>query len=137
MRPLTDILLEKMPNHVVEIGSWSGTRACQIMAITDCYYTGFDLFEDATKEIDAKELNVKSRTELVPVGQYIEFVGFHKFLLIRGDTNETLHKTDVPPFDFCIIDGGRSEDTIKNDLEWANKNMEPGGTIVEIPTLQG
>ena len=129
-RQLTDIVLEKMPKHVVEIGTWNGERACQFMALTDCYYTGFDLFEDANKEIDQRELNVKDHMDLVPIGQYIEFVGFSKFCLIRGDTNETLHKTDVPPFDFCFIDGGHSEATIRNDFEWAKKNIEKGGTII-------
>jgi hypothetical protein len=111
------------------------------MALTDCYYTGFDLFEDATQEMDQKEFNVKPHQELVPVGQYIEFVGFHKFCLIKGNTNETLHKWKGEPFDFVFIDGGHSEATIKNDFDWAVKNIEKGGTIVlddyYIPKVEG
>jgi hypothetical protein len=140
-RQLVDILLEKNPRHVVEIGTWDGKRACEIMALTDCYYTGFDLFEDATKELDRKEFNIKPHMELVPIGQFIEFVGFTKFCLIKGDTNETLHKWKGESFDFCFIDGGHSETTIRNDFEWAYKNIEKGGTIIlddwYSPTVDG
>ena len=129
-RQLIDITREKKPKHVVEIGTWSGGRATGFMAICDCYYTGFDLFEDSTTESDQREMNVKSHTELVPVGQFIEFVGFSKFQLIRGDTNKTLHEWKKEPFDFVFIDGGHSEATIKNDYEWARKNIDKGGTII-------
>jgi len=129
-RQLVDIVLEKDPKHIVEIGTWDGMRACGFMALNDCYYTGFDFFEMATKELDKKELNVKPHTELVAVGQFIEFVGFSKFCLIRGDTNEVLHSWKTEPFDFVFIDGGHSELTIKNDFYWARENIEKGGTIV-------
>jgi len=129
-RQLVDIILEKDPQHIVEIGTWDGLRACGFMALNDCYYTGFDLFEMGTKELDQKELNVKAHTELVAVGQFIEFVGFSKFCLIKGDTNEALHSWKYEPFDFVFIDGGHSASTIKNDYEWARKNIDKGGTIV-------
>ena len=154
-RYLVDILLEKKPEHVVEIGTWDGSRAREFMALTDCYYTGFDLFEGATKATDKKEFNVRSHEELMLVGRFIEFVGFSKFCLIRGDTNDILptmcvssatafgagitipsledgdgERILIPPFDFAFIDGGHSVETIKNDYEWARKNISKGGTII-------
>jgi precorrin-6B methylase 2 len=129
-RQLTDLVIEKNPYHIVEIGTWDGKRACEFMALNDCYYTGFDLFEDATKDTDQKEFNIKAHQEIVPIGQFIEFVGFSKFCLIKGDTNKTLHEWKGEPFDFCFIDGGHSEETIWNDFQWARDNISKGGTIV-------
>lgn len=127
---LHNIVLELQPNHVVEIGTWNGDRAADFMGTSNCYYTGFDLFEEASQETDEKEYNVKKHFEVAEVAQALNRKGFTKYMLVRGDTNETLANTTVEPFDFCFIDGGHSEDTIKNDFTWVYENIEPGGTII-------
>jgi precorrin-6B methylase 2 len=131
-RKLFDIVKELQPQHIVEIGTWQGKRACEWMGITDCIYTGFDLFEEATKAIDSAELNVKSHTEVSEVGLQLEAVGFVKFQLIRGNTKTTLPLwiEKIPPFDFAFIDGGHSVETIKSDFEHIKKHIQPGGTII-------
>lgn len=131
-RQLLEIVRDIRPNHIIEIGTWNGKRAIEMMAVSNAYYTGFDLFEEATKENDLKEFNVKPHNGMVDVAKSIEMAGFSKFCLIRGNTNETLRKYfDSPqPFDFAFIDGGHSHDTIKNDFDWISKNIEKGGTIV-------
>ena len=127
---LHDLVLELQPEHIVEIGTWNGKRATEFMALSDCYYTGFDVFEEGNKELDAKELNVKQNNEMVEVAKRLEMVGVNRFMLVRGDTNKTLHETQVEPFDFAFIDGGHSVETIKNDFDWVYKNISDGGTII-------
>lgn len=142
---LLDLVREKNPKHIVEIGTWNGKRASEMMAVSNAYYTGFDLFEDATKESDAEEMNVKEHTELVEVAKTIEMTGLNRFCLIRGNTRETLPKwiesKEFEPFDFAFIDGGHSEETIRSDYENIRKAISPGGTIVlddyYVPELEG
>jgi len=132
-RQLLELVRDKKPKHVIEIGTWDGKRAIEMMAVSNCYYTGFDLFEKMTKEIDKKELNVKPHNSLVDVGKYIENAGFSKFCLIRGNTNELLKpyfENGAEPFDFCFIDGGHSVKTIKNDYKWISKYIDKDGTII-------
>jgi len=129
-KKLLDIVREAQPRHVVEIGTWNGKRATEFMAVTDCYYTGFDLFEEATKETDEAELNVKNHNEMVEVAKMIEMAGFSKFSLIRGDTKETLPKWENEPFDFAFIDGGHSLKTIQSDFHHIYERIDDGGIIV-------
>ena len=71
------------PRHVIEIGTWSGKRAMEFMAVSDCYYTGFDLFEEATKDTDKKEFNVKPHHSLVDASDrifiYVVHVSFYLY----------------------------------------------------------
>ena len=127
---LFEIVRDLQPKHIVEIGTWDGHNAKGLMAVTDCYYTGFDLFEEADDETDKAEFNVKSHNSICDVGKNIEMAGLSKFCLIRGNTNKTLHKTNVEPFDFAFIDGGHSVETIQNDYEWVAQNISEGGTII-------
>jgi len=129
-RTLIEIVRDEKPKHIVEIGTWGGKRAIEMMAVSDCYYTGFDLFECATKDTDDAEFNVKQHVEIHDVGKFIEMAGFSKFCLIRGNTNVTLHESNLEPFDFCFIDGGHSVETIQNDYEWVAQNISEGGTII-------
>lgn len=127
---LLDIVRDIKPEHVVEIGTWNGRRAIEMMAVSNCYYTGFDLFEDASEETDKTEFNVKSHSEMNEVAKAIEAAGFSKFCLIRGNTHETLENHNIEPFDFAFIDGGHSIETIRNDFKWVKKNISKGGTII-------
>ena len=129
---LFELVCERKPKHVVEIGTWNGKRAVEFMGAINCYYTGFDLFEDADKDSDERELNVKRHFEVTEVGKYIERAGFTRFQLIRGDTRKTLKEwvNKIPAFDFAFIDGGHSIETIESDFNHIRENIEPGGLIV-------
>lgn len=121
------------PKHIIEIGTWTGQRAAQLMGVTNAFYTGFDLFEEGTKEIDKQEMNVKQHTQMLDVAKQIEVAGFSKFALIRGNTKNTLPKyfaEEAHPFDFAFIDGGHSEETIRSDFQHIYENIDDGGTIV-------
>jgi predicted O-methyltransferase YrrM len=142
---LVELVKELQPKHIVEVGTWNGKRATEMLAVSNAYYTGFDLFEEATPDTDEEEMNVKPHAEMVEIAKRIESCGFNKFKLIRGNTRETLPKwiesDDFQPFDFAFIDGGHSVETIKSDYEHIKKAISPGGVIVlddyYIPEFEG
>jgi hypothetical protein len=80
------------------------------------FYQGFDLFEDATDEDDARELNVKPHVPVDQVRARLEVLarqhpGF-AFALHKGDSRDTLPELTV---DLAYIDGGHSIETIASD----------------------
>ena len=87
---LLELVREVQPKHIVEIGTWNGKRATEMMAVSNAYYTGFDLFEEATDESDVEEMNVKPHEEMVEIANRIETAGFNKFQLIRAKTSSPL-----------------------------------------------
>ncbi len=131
---LIPIIEKNKPKTIVEVGTWNGERA--IMMATEALkhqekvrYFGYDLFEDATDETDARELNVKKHF----TADYVEakLIAFEKqnpgfcYTLIKGDTRETLESlpkwyewADVN-FETALvfIDGGHSIETIQNDYD--------------------
>lgn len=111
------------PASIIETGVWNGQNALRMIYQAlqhqkHVTYTGYDLFEDATPELDAKEFNVKPhntleavRNEILHVlGELSERVTLN---LVKGDTNETLPYDATA--DFVFIDGGHSIKTIEND----------------------
>ncbi len=115
------------PNTIIETGTWNGGRAIEMamsafMHVDEVTYTGYDLFEDATEELDKEELNSKAHNSIEAVTARLdEFTEAMKsqgktfnFTLIKGDTKETLKNTKA---DFAYIDGGHSEDTVNHDYE--------------------
>ena len=129
---LAVLIREYKPKRIVEVGTWNGGRAIE-MALAAfenskrVHYTGFDLFEDATFEIDRKEQNVKPHNNFDAVKKRLEdFAGKMKedkktftFTLLKGDSKETMPKAkkELKKADFAFIDGGHSEETILSDYE--------------------
>ncbi len=122
---LCNVIEANRPQRIVEVGTWTGDRAVQMAAEALKYqervhYTGFDLFEDATDETDAKELNVKKHVSRDDVNSKLmafrkENPGF-SFNLVPGNTRETLPEYDfIKPVDLAFIDGGHSIETIESD----------------------
>jgi precorrin-6B methylase 2 len=129
---LAVLIREYKPKRIVEVGTWNGGRAIE-MALAAfenskrVHYTGFDLFEDATFEIDRKEQNTKPHNNFDAVKKRLEdFAGKMKedkktftFTLLKGDSKETMPKAkkELKKADFAFIDGGHSEETILSDYE--------------------
>ena len=117
------------PKVICEIGTWKGMRARKMLRHANFWnknphYIGYDLFDDATEELNAKEWNGKGNYTLKQVDDYITQYNENEKLnatwkLHRGNTNETLKETTV---DFAFIDGGHSVDTIANDYEKLQKS---------------
>lgn len=143
-KELIELVRDLRPFHIIEIGTWNGQRAAQMMGVSNAFYTGFDLFEEATQETNKAEMNVKAASSMLDVAKSIESAGFTRFALIRGNTRETLpayFQGNPERFDFAFIDGGHSEETILSDFKLIYENIDPGGTIVlddyYEPALEG
>jgi hypothetical protein len=111
------------PRSIVEIGTWSGHRALQMAEAAlrhspSLEYFGFDLFEGATADDDAREMNNKPHFGFDEVDALLarfaeEHPGF-EYWLTKGDTKEVLPELAL---DFAFIDGGHSVETIRSDFE--------------------
>ena len=127
---MTQLIQQVKPKTILEIGTWSGDRAMQLVQDAlqyqpEVHYIGYDLFEDATPETDREELNVKRHFSTEQVNTRLE--NFRKktrlnfsWELIKGNTRETLTPQVV---DFAFVDGGHSLETIESDWE-AVKNSK-------------
>ena len=132
---LIDIVREKQPKRVLEIGTWNGQRAVEMNEVVQggIEYVGFDLFEFANEESDEREKNVKPHFAVRDVLQYLTQHGVNVTGLHVGDTRESLPvfiEKNPPKFDLIFIDGGHSVETIRSDLDHCLKLIAPGGTIV-------
>jgi hypothetical protein len=119
-RQLLEVIDEIKPQSIVEVGTNSGTRAQQMIGAAlkhhaEVRYTGFDLFEDATPETNAAEMNAKPPAFFESVWAKL-FCPMVSLSLIRGNTRDTLHGK-VKIADLAFIDGGHSVETIRGDLE--------------------
>lgn len=120
-KQVLDLIDEIKPGRICEIGTWSGTRAIQMLQTAGKYrpmkrieYQGFDLFDEQTREDFVRELS-KSAYPVEVVRKRIEATGA-KIELVIGDTVDTIKQ--MKPADFYFVDGGHSEYTIHND-GWA------------------
>lgn len=125
-RQLLDIIDEVKPRRILEVGTWNGNRAVELINRASLYnkgveYRGYDLFEHADEHTDANELNVKPHCRAADVLEHIRNdTGCDNVELIVGNTNDTL--SDVTDFDFVYIDGGHSVETIVHDLSCLMNN---------------
>jgi len=129
---LLHMVAKERPERILEIGTWNGNRAIE-MCQFGAEYVGFDLFEEATDETDAEEMNVKAHHNVGDVREKLIEAGVVANL-IPGNTNETLpayrENSGGCPFDFAFIDGGHSIETIQSDWNTVRHLMKPGGLVV-------
>lgn len=121
-RQLLDIISWVKPKNILEVGTWNGNRAIQMIQeaakfhnISDINYQGFDLFDDQTGALYRSELS-KVAIPMNVAQKRIEATGAN-VELIRGNTNKTLWHNPIVKPDFTFIDGGHSEKTIQNDWD--------------------
>ncbi len=117
---------EKQPKAILEVGTWNGERALQMLNLCpDARYYGFDLFEDATVETDREEMNVKPHHYLERVAMKLD--GYNA-QLFKGNTRETLASFSEP-VDFVWLDGGHSIETIRSDWDNVRRVLAPGAWV--------
>lgn len=123
---LIDAVRQKKPTAILEIGTWNGQRAEEMLRmVPDAKYYGFDLFETATAETDSEEMNVKPHYTLDRV--YERLHGYN-VQLFKGNTRETLPLFNEP-VDFVWLDGGHSVETIRSDWENVKRVATPDAWI--------
>jgi predicted O-methyltransferase YrrM len=128
---LNDLLKQRKPTSVLEVGTWNGDRAIQMMAAAKAFvYFGFDLFDGATEDDDEREFNVKPHFSAEDVRARLPFPN----KLYKGYSRYTLpiflDQHGPGRVDFAYIDGGHSIETIQTDYDYVRKIVKPGGLIV-------
>ena len=115
------------PKNILEVGTWSGRRASQMIQRAAGYrpietisYVGFDLFENMTEDKFRKELSKIPPPKDI-VKRVLDATGA-KIKLYKGDSAVTIPEAykelNYQKFDLIFIDGGHREDTIR--LDWEN-----------------
>lgn len=133
-RHLVELVRQLQPGRILEIGTWNGERAAEMVRATgmSAEYVGFDLFEAATDETDQTEKNVKPHVPVEAVSRFLNDAGVNHFLY-GGFSRDTLpryiEEHGENSADFIFIDGGHSVGTIEEDFENAMDAVKPGGVI--------
>ena len=123
---LIQAVRKKQPSSILEIGTWNGQRALEMLQEAPCAkYYGFDLFENADATTDAEEFNVKRHHRLEEVTRLLK--GFDAQLW-KGNTRQTLPLFEEK-VDFVWIDGGHSLETIRSDWENVKRVLEPDAWV--------
>lgn len=129
---LLDIIDEIKPKSIVEIGTWKGTRAIQVLQqmgkyypMKQLHYQGFDLFSLQTGEQFRRELSKYAVPQTVAHRRITATRANVK--LIAGDTTETID--NMAPADLFFVDGGHSEATIQNDGERVVSYLDEYGGV--------
>jgi len=129
---LLEIVKQMKPKRILEIGTWSGARARQMLELSpNSEYFGFDLFEEATDETDKEEKNVKKHYSLDDVTERLNGLNAR---LYKGNSRNTL-KEYLDEYgensaDCVFIDGGHSVETIQSDYDYAKKIVQKNGIII-------
>jgi hypothetical protein len=136
-RNLFRVIHERRCRHIVEIGTWNGVHAKQMIQTAAIHhpvdtvtYVGFDLFEGLTDELLKTELS-KRPPAFEDVRRMLEATGA-TIQLHRGNTRETLPRAvDVlRNAELFFIDGGHSVETIRSDWTAIERAATPGATVI-------
>jgi len=123
--------------HLVEIGTWNGAHAEQMIAVAAARadaqhvnYVGFDLFEDLTDEQFQQEFS-KRPPPFEEVARSLRATGA-EIQLVRGNTRSTIPRSTavLQAADFVFIDGGHSIETIRSDFFGVAEAVRPGVPII-------
>lgn len=119
-KKILDLIDIFQPQSIVETGVWNGDNAIRMIGTalnnhSRVSYIGYDLFEEATPELDALEFNIKPHNVRAAIQQKInEAVPIADVTLIKGNTRDTLRPVIA---DFAFIDGGHSLETVRHDFD--------------------
>lgn len=129
---LVRICADFKPSRIVEVGTFNGDRAIELctpslQAGKAVHYIGFDIFEDATPELNKIELNGKGPCNHQQITEKLQafsskWAGRFTFDLVKGLTRDTMPTYNYGEVDLAFIDGGHSIETITNDYN-ALKNV--------------
>lgn len=136
-RNLFRVIHERRCRCIVEIGTWNGVHAKQMIETAAIHhpvhtirYLGFDLFEGLTDELLQLELSKRPpafedvRGLLAATGADIR--------LFRGNTRVTLPNAveALREGDLFFIDGGHSVETIRSDWSAIDRALTRDATVI-------
>jgi len=136
-RYLLKSIREIKPKCILELGTWNGTRAVQMISearkfnsAEEIAYYGFDLFEEMTERI-LQEESSKWPPSFREVEERLLETGV-KISLYKGDTRESLPRmiSQLPKMDFVFVDGGHSVETISSDWLCVQQLMHRNTTVI-------
>jgi predicted O-methyltransferase YrrM len=130
---ILEIIDEIKPRTILEIGTWTGERALQMILeaarfrpIDSLEYQGYDLFEDQTPEHIRREFS-KIGVPMGVVERRLNATGA-QISLVKGLSRKTL--PSWPSAELYFIDGGHSVETIREDWERVRRGMGPGSVVI-------
>lgn len=122
---LLDLAAELKPKSIMEIGTWSGERASQLIQLSGAErYYGFDFFGG-----HGGSSLIKSAPPAENVERRLQNIGAEVHLY-AGDTKETLPVSTTKKMDLIFIDGGHDYETVRDD--WANILKNVGANTIII-----
>jgi hypothetical protein len=136
-RNLFRVIHERQCRCIVEIGTWNGVHARQMIQTAAIHhpvetikYLGFDLFEGLTDELLQKELS-KRPPGFDEVQRLLTATGAD-IRLFSGNTRITVPAAvDVlREGDLFFIDGGHSVETIRSDWSAIARALRPEATVI-------
>jgi hypothetical protein len=136
-RYLFEIIRGRKPRKIMEIGTWNGVHAIEMIEEAKKYfspkeikYYGFDLFELLNDKTSLKEFS-SPPPPLEAVQQKLEKTSA-KIHLYKGYTQDTLPRVidELPKMDFIFIDGGHSLETIENDWKYVQEVMDKNTIVI-------
>ena len=136
-RNLFRVIHERRCRCIVEIGTWNGVHAKQMIQTAAIHhpvetikYLGFDLFEGLTDELLQKELS-KRPPAFDDVQRLLAATGAD-VRLFRGNTRVTLPNAidALREGDLFFIDGGHSIETIRSDWSAIDRALRRDATVV-------
>ena len=142
------------PLNVLEVGVFQGVTSrniCEKLKIIhgDRFsFTGIDLFEDTSKDLDKKEMTSKHNKLSNPLKHLLFNIILKKDLnsidavngllkkfgasikLLKGLSEIQLTKFDLEKIDFVFLDGGHSYETVRKDLDLIISKLKKGKIII-------
>lgn len=130
-----DMVDHYKPKTIIETGTNTGARALMMiqhaLKHTDAvHYTGYDLFEDTTPELNLKEFNNKPMFSLKEMEEKLKNLALTlrdkgktlTYKLYKGDVKTTLK--EKMNADFVLIGGGTSYETVHHTYEMLKHNPQ-------------
>ena len=127
-KQLADIIRLYKPETILETGTWNAGRAIEMSLASfensdKVHYIGYDLFEDASIEVDEEEFNVKPHNTYAAVTKRLhEFTEVMKktdkkftFELYKGNVRSTLTSLTLDKIDLAMIGSGNSIKTVEHE----------------------
>jgi hypothetical protein len=139
-RNLFRIVHQRRSRTLLEVGTYNGEHARQLIETAglhwprpEVHYYGFDLFEDLT-DVDLQREFSKRPPHQDAVHAKLAATGA-QVRLAKGYSRDTLPRFLREParprhFDFALIDGGHSRETIASDWQVVRSLLGPRSVVV-------